>query len=241
MVDTASLLRAQLAHARLCPASEHPELPPATATALPTRPQSLRVTRRLQPKSTSAFPLFLLVLFFGRFPIQSVLCHPRGVSCLPDRLASLASHPPSPLALPRLLAQALGSTSAQLSSAPLRRVGPPREPHQAQQRYTNHIHLLCILIQPPSAVFTTSAVVQGIRDDASYQGGLVHQCLLRLALPTSISFPYIPCCHCARRAAASSGTEHPILEPTPNPWEVIAPTLDAPGQPLKRPPSLARE
>lgn len=33
-----------------------------------------------------------------------------------------------------------------------------------------------------------------------------------------ISFPYVPCCHCARRAAASSGTQHPILEPTPNPW-----------------------
>ncbi|KAL2293070.1 hypothetical protein FJTKL_08066 [Diaporthe vaccinii] len=49
----ASLLRAQLAHARLYPASEHPELPPATATALPTRPQSPRVTRRLQPKSSA--------------------------------------------------------------------------------------------------------------------------------------------------------------------------------------------
>lgn len=136
------------------------------------------------------------------------------VSCLRYRLASLASHPPSPPALPGLLAQALWVylSSAQLGSSPSR--WPFSRATHHTQRHTNHVHLFCILPHQPSALFTTSAVIQGIRDDASYRGGLEHPCLLRLA-PTSISFPYVPCCHCARRAAASSGTQYPILEPTP--------------------------
>lgn len=107
-------------------------------------------------------------------------------------------------------------SSAQLGSSPPRWHFLRATSH-AQQRHTNHVHLFCILIHTTLRIFTTSAAVQGIRDDASYRGGLVHPCLLWLA-PTSISFPYFPCCHCARRAAASSGTQHPILEPTPNPW-----------------------
>lgn len=221
MVDTASLLRAQLAHARLCPASEHPELPPATATALHTRPQSPRVTRRLQLKSTSAFPLSLpaRALFLCHFRIH-LSCHLRCacvcvMSTLPACIPCVASAVAAGSAR-TACASSLGlPQSAQLGSSPSRWPFSRATPHT--KRHTNHVHLFCILTSPPSALFTTSAVVQGIRDDASYRGGLVHPCLLRLA-PTSISFPYVPCCHCARRAAASSGTQYPILEPTPNPW-----------------------
>lgn len=216
----ASLLRAQLAHARLYPASEHPELPPATATALPTRPQSPRVTRRLQPKSTSAFPLSLLVLLAWSLSHPSVLSSAVWVcvmSTLPARIPCVASAVAAGSAM--TACASAGSTdlsSAQLGSSPSRWHFLRATSH-AQQRHTDHVHLFCILIHTTLRIFTTSAAVQGIRDDTSYRGGLVHPCLLWLA-PTSISFPYIPCCHCARQAAASSGTQHPILEPTPNPW-----------------------
>lgn len=97
MVDMASLLRAQLAHARLCPASEHPELPPATATALHTRPQSPRVTRRLQLRSTSTFPLslsLLVLFFFVTFASICPVIHGARacvMSTLPARIPCVAS------------------------------------------------------------------------------------------------------------------------------------------------------
>lgn len=137
MVDMASLLRAQLAHARLCPASEHPELPPATATALHTRPQSPRVTRRLQLRSTSTFPLSLsaCALFLCHFRIH-LSCHPRCARVC--HVYATGSHPLRRIRRRRRLCQDClrklsGSTSAQLSSGPLRRAGLSREPHHTHR------------------------------------------------------------------------------------------------------------
>lgn len=151
MVDMASLLRAQLAHARLCPASEHPELPPATATALHTRPQSPRVTRRLQLKSTSAFPLYLLVLF--SFVIFASIC-PVIYGARVCVMSTLPAHPLRRIRRRRRLYQDClrklsGPTSVQLSSGPLRRAGLSREPHHTQRHTQNHVHLFCILTHPP--------------------------------------------------------------------------------------------
>lgn len=160
--------------------------------------------------------LSLFVHFLGHFPVH-LSCHPRCaracVSCLRCRLASLASHPPSPPALPWLRAQALGLpwfSSARLLSVALAFL----ESHTHTQRHTNHVHLSCILIhhRPQRSQYLPWS--KGSEMMHRIDCGLAHPCLLRLA-PTSISFPYFPCCHCARRAAASSGTHYPILEPTP--------------------------
>lgn len=155
-------------------------------------------------------------LFLCHFRIHPS-CHPRCARVC--HVYATGSHPLRRIRRRRRLCQDClrklsGSTSAQLSSGPLRRAGLSREPHHTHRDTHKSCSSILHLASPPSALFTTSAVIQGIRDDASYRGGLEHPCLLRLA-PTSISFPYVPCCHCARRAAASSGTQYPILKPTP--------------------------
>lgn len=83
------------------------------------------------------------------------------------------------------------------------------------------------------------AVVQGIRDDASYRGGLPHPSYSP-AGPMghgSISFPYLPASTSLALLPLCPGELPPLPAPQPShtrthphPWEVIAPTLDAPGQ-----------
>lgn len=219
MVDTASPLRALLAHARLCPASEHPELPPATATALPTRPQSSRVTRRLQPKSTSASFSECLSLACALLLSRS---HPSVLSSFTRvcHVDATGSHPLRRIRRRRRLCHECLRThwvcpsSAQLGSSPSR--GPSSGATHQMQRHTSHVHLFCIPIHHPPQDAQHLPCSKGSEMMHRIKVDSCTPCLLRLA-PTSISFPYFPCCHCAQascrqfRHAASHTRAHPIL------------------------------
>lgn len=206
------------------------------------------VSRNSAPATEKYVCLFSECLYLCFFPHRHVATHLFSVfhgvcvmSTQPARIPCVASAVAAGSAMTACASS--GSALVQLSSAALRHVGSRREPHTTCKDTHKSCSSVLHSSSPPSATCTTSAVIQGIRDDASYQGGLVHPYLLRLA-PTSISFPYSPpAATVPRRAAASSGTQHTILQhsnPPPS-LEVIAPTLDAPGQSPTRPPSLARE
>lgn len=163
----------------------------------------------------SACAFFLLVAF----PVHLSSCHPRGGRVCHAYPAGL--HPLRRIRRRRRLChdrlRKLWDLPQLSSARVLSVVLVLIESHDAHTKSHKSHPSILHSYSPLSAIFTTSVVVQGIRDDASYRGGLVHPSLLRLA-PTSISFPSLPCCHCARRArrvAASSGTQHPILEPAP--------------------------
>lgn len=237
----ASLLRVQLAHARLCPASEHPELPPATATALPTRPQSPRVTRRLQPKSTSAFPLSLLV-FFCLVTFASICPVIHGVGLC--HVCASGSHPLRRIRRRRRLCHGclrkpwVYLSSAQLGSSPSR--WPFARATSHTQRHTNHLHLFCILIHhhPPQH----SQHLPWSKGSEMMHRIEVDSCTRVFSgwpQPQS-HFPTSPAATVPGELPPVPARSIPYSNPPPS-LEVIAPTLDAPGQPATRPPSLARE
>lgn len=217
----ASLLRAQLAHARLYPASEHPELPPATATALPTRPQSPRVTRRLQPKSTSAFPLSLLVLFAWSLSHPSVLSSTVWacvMSTLPARIPCVASAVAAGLCHDCLRKLWVYLSSAQLGSFPSRWPFLRATSHTHTHKDTQIIFIYFTFLYTPLSAYSQH-LPWSKGSEMMHRIGVDSCTRVFSGWPQPQShFPTSPCCHCARRAAASSGTQHPILEPTPNPW-----------------------
>lgn len=99
-------------------------------------------------------------LFFRHFRIH-LSCHLRcaRVCHVYATGSSLASHPPSPPALPGLLAPALcGPTSVQLSSGPLRRAGLSREPHHTQR----HTQIMFIYF---AFLLTTLRIIHNICRD----------------------------------------------------------------------------
>lgn len=148
--------------------------------------------------------------------------------------------PPPPSYIPCVafaVAAGSGSTSARLGSY------PSRWPFWGLTRHIHKPHKLCLFPMRSFASFFTSLQHLSWSKGSEMMNRVVVDSCIRVfsgwPQPQS-QFPYFPACLCARRAAASSGTQYPIFEPPPS-LEVIAPTLDAPGQPPTKPPSLARE
>lgn len=136
--------------------------------------------------------------------------------------------------------------SAQLGSSPSRWVlaGSSRAaaaPHACKDTQVMFIYFAFLFTTHSSSRQHAHhlAVVQGIRDDASYRGGLPHPSYSP-AGPMghgSISFPYLPASTSLALLPLCPGELPPLPAPQPShtrthphPWEVIAPTLDAPGQ-----------